>query len=87
VVAGRWVVTRKAASWQVVFLDANKRQYERYLEGLLETGLLPVGGLLVVDNVLWKGRVPPLLAQDEQVHTPHTPLLAQDEQVHCCSSL
>jgi predicted O-methyltransferase YrrM len=38
----------------IIFLDANKEQYPRYLE--LCVPLLKRSGLLVVDNLLWGGR-------------------------------
>jgi predicted O-methyltransferase YrrM len=37
------------------FIDANKSSYEGYYECVLE--LLRPGGLIMVDNVLWSGRV------------------------------
>jgi len=40
-----------------VFLDANKKAYGDYYAALLDGGLLRVGGILVVDNVLFRGRV------------------------------
>lgn len=39
----------------LIYLDADKKNYPRYYEALLP--LLPAGGLLVVDNVLWNGKV------------------------------
>lgn len=44
-----------AGSYDLAFLDADKANYPRYAELLLE--LLRPGGLLVVDNVLWSGKV------------------------------
>ena len=38
-----------------VFLDADKQNYSNYYEAVLP--LLPRGGLLVADNVLWSGKV------------------------------
>lgn len=38
-----------------VFLDADKGTYSNYYEAVLP--LMPPGGLLVADNVLWSGRV------------------------------
>lgn len=38
-----------------VFLDADKENYPRYYEAVLP--LMSAGALLVVDNVLWSGRV------------------------------
>jgi len=48
--------------FDVVFLDAVKAEYEQYLERTLP--MVPVGGLLVADNLLWSGNVP---AADEDV--------------------
>ena len=38
-----------------VFVDADKQNYSNYYEAVLP--LLPRGGLLVADNVLWSGKV------------------------------
>jgi caffeoyl-CoA O-methyltransferase len=38
-----------------VFLDADKANYSNYYEAVLP--LMPSGGLLVADNVLWSGKV------------------------------
>ena len=43
--------------FDLVFLDADKRRYGEYRDLLIEAGLLRVGGLLVADNVLFKGLV------------------------------
>ncbi len=45
----------KQASFDFMFIDADKRNYPNYYELGLE--LLRPGGLIVVDNVLWSGRV------------------------------
>ena len=42
-------------SFDLVFIDADKGGYVRYFELALE--LIPVGGLILVDNTLWSGRV------------------------------
>jgi predicted O-methyltransferase YrrM len=42
-------------SFDFVFIDADKSSYEGYYECALE--LLRPGGLIMVDNVLWSGRV------------------------------
>ncbi|MDP9017093.1 MAG: O-methyltransferase [Candidatus Eremiobacteraeota bacterium] len=39
----------------IIFIDATKTEYERYLE--LCIPLLKLSGLIIVDNVLWGGRV------------------------------
>jgi caffeoyl-CoA O-methyltransferase len=46
---------RKAARFDMIFLDADKERYPDYYEACL--GLLSSGGLLIVDNVLWYGNV------------------------------
>jgi caffeoyl-CoA O-methyltransferase len=50
--------------FDLVYLDAAKREYRRYLDAALPR--MAVGGLLVADNLLWKGRVadPPDEADD-----------------------
>eukprot|EP01024_Parvocaulis_polyphysoides_P039945 TRINITY_DN36206_c0_g1_i3.p1 TRINITY_DN36206_c0_g1~~TRINITY_DN36206_c0_g1_i3.p1 ORF type:complete len:311 (+),score=45.59 TRINITY_DN36206_c0_g1_i3:93-935(+) len=42
-------------SYDFAFMDADKRAQEGYFEQLIK--LIKVGGLIVVDNVLWHGRV------------------------------
>ena len=44
-----------AGSFDFVFLDADKENYPRYYERLLE--LARPGGLILADNTLWSGRV------------------------------
>lgn len=41
--------------WDLVFLDANKKQYGNYLNLIIP--LLNPNGILLVDNTLWKGKV------------------------------
>lgn len=43
------------ASFDLVFLDADKTGYLDYYEAALP--MLPAGGLVVADNTLWSGRV------------------------------
>ncbi|OUR96839.1 hypothetical protein A9Q84_10910 [Halobacteriovorax marinus] len=42
-------------TFDLVFIDADKRNYKSYFEKCLS--LLNIGGAIVVDNVLWSGRV------------------------------
>ena len=44
-----------SASFDFVFLDADKENYVNYYEAVLPR--LRSGGLIVADNVLWSGRV------------------------------
>lgn len=41
--------------WDLVFVDAAKKQYPRYFE-LLQSQTVP-GSLIIADNVLWSGKV------------------------------
>lgn len=42
-------------SWDMVFIDANKRQYRQYLDAVLDK--VPVGGFILADNTLWDMKV------------------------------
>lgn len=44
-----------SAAYDLVFIDANKRQYCEYFELVLP--LLPSGGLIIADDILWDGKV------------------------------
>ena len=46
---------RARKQFDLIFIDANKAQYETYFEQALK--LLRPGGLIVLDNTLWFGRV------------------------------
>lgn len=49
------VLPRLAGPFDVVYIDALKTEYRRYLD--LALPLLAVGGAVAVDNLLWKGRI------------------------------
>ncbi|KAF5177484.1 Caffeoyl-coa o-methyltransferase [Thalictrum thalictroides] len=52
----------EACSYDFAFVDAEKRMYKEYFELLLQ--LVRVGGLIVIDNVLWHGKVADPLVND-----------------------
>uniref|UniRef100_A0ACD5ZV00 Uncharacterized protein n=1 Tax=Avena sativa TaxID=4498 RepID=A0ACD5ZV00_AVESA len=54
----------EATSYDFAFVDADKKMYEEYFELLLK--LVRVGGLIVMDNVLWYGRVADPLVNDSK---------------------
>merc|ERR1719160_643696 len=39
----------------MVFVDANKAEYKRYVEVMLERDLIAPGGTIICDNVLYNG--------------------------------
>ena len=52
---GHLLAAGEAGTFDFAFLDADKENYLRYYERLLE--LVRPGGLIVADNTLWSGRV------------------------------
>ncbi|CAH9079811.1 unnamed protein product [Cuscuta europaea] len=54
----------EGCSYDFAFIDADKKMYQEYFELLLK--LVKVGGVIVVDNVLWHGRVADPLANDSK---------------------
>ena len=51
----RLIAEGQSGSYDLAFIDADKANYDGYYERTLS--LLRVGGLLLVDNVLWSGKV------------------------------
>ena len=45
----------QGGSFDLAFIDADKERYADYYQRALE--LVRIGGLIVVDNTLWSGRV------------------------------
>lgn len=58
------VVPTLGADWDLVFIDANKRQYCQYYEMALER--LRPGGYILADNTLWYGKVTEPTVNDPQ---------------------
>ncbi|VVB06573.1 unnamed protein product [Arabis nemorensis] len=52
----------EGSSYDFAFVDADKRMYQDYFELLLK--LVRVGGVIVMDNVLWHGRVADPMVND-----------------------
>ena len=53
----------RSGSYDLAFIDADKTGYDSYYERVLQ--LLRKGGVLMIDNVLWSGRVADPKANDE----------------------
>ncbi|WP_341734655.1 class I SAM-dependent methyltransferase [Microcoleus sp. EPA2] len=53
----------QAGTFDFAFIDADKENYEAYFERSLQ--LVRNGGLIVIDNVLWSGRVADPQVQDQ----------------------
>ncbi len=62
-----------------VFLDADKVNYPRYFEAVVP--LMPSGGLLVADNVLWSGRVLDPKEESDRAIAAFNDLVARDPRV------
>jgi caffeoyl-CoA O-methyltransferase len=52
-----------AGPFDLVYVDARKTEYRRYLDASLQ--LLRPGGLVVIDNLLWKGRIAEPSGEDD----------------------
>jgi predicted O-methyltransferase YrrM len=50
--------------FDLVFIDADKREYCEYYKLVFD--MIPIGGFLLADNVLWNGKVVDPLAADEE---------------------
>lgn len=64
--------------WDLIFLDGDKAHYPEYIEHVVE--LLDVGGVLVIDNVLWYGHV--LDAETLDADTLSSVTLASNVEAH-----
>lgn len=70
------VAEGQAGSFDLVFIDADKKSYDIYYERALV--LVRVGGLILLDNVLWGGRV-----ADVSDHSRQTEILrAINAKIH-----
>ena len=68
-----------SGSFDLAFIDADKENYWNYYEAILP--MIAPGGLIVVDNVLWSGRVlNPVDASDKAIHQ-FNEKVTQDDRV------
>jgi predicted O-methyltransferase YrrM len=77
----RLLDTRQGESFDFIFVDADKTGYRAYCGLALE--LLRPGGLLLLDNVLWGGRVidPAINDPDTRAIRELNEWLCQEERV------
>lgn len=71
-------------AFDFAFIDADKPNYDSYYESCLS--LLRVGGLLLIDNVLWAGKVadPAITDADTMAFKNLNAKIAADERVDRC---
>ena len=71
-------------SFDFIFIDADKHNYLQYYERSLT--LLRQGGLMLVDNVLWSGRVADTHAHDKQTLAirAFNQAIYQDKRISMC---
>lgn len=71
----------EAETFDFAFIDADKENYENYYEGCLK--LIRKGGLIVIDNVLWSGKVADPNIQDNSTKAlrAFNKKLHQDERI------
>ncbi len=71
------ILPRLDGPFDLVFIDADKRNNALYYDQIFDK--VPVGGLILVDNMLWSGKVvEPLKPQDEDTRA----VLAFNEKIH-----
>lgn len=58
------IVPKLGLVFDLVFIDADKREYPAYYRMLMDGGLVHSGSILLADNVLWSGKV----AEGEAAH-------------------
>jgi len=57
------IIPKLHHSFDLIFIDADKRNYPNYLELLIPK--LPKGAVILSDNVLWSGKVVETVAKDD----------------------
>jgi O-methyltransferase len=74
----------RTGSFDFAFIDADKTSYDAYYEACLK--LLRVGGVIVLDNMLWSGAVADLQKQDESTVALRklNEKVSRDARVDCC---
>jgi predicted O-methyltransferase YrrM len=71
------IVEGNAGKFDLAFIDADKENYDGYYERSLQ--LLRTGGLLLVDNLLWGGKVADTSVTDRDTQA----IRVLNEKIHC----
>jgi len=73
-----------AGSFDFAFIDADKPNYDRYYEICQQ--LVRAGGLILLDNMLWRGEVADSTSTDEQAQTLRAlnEKIRSDKRVEAC---
>jgi predicted O-methyltransferase YrrM len=76
------LISEETESFDLAFIDADKRNYENYYEQALT--LLRPGGLILIDNVLWSGKVtdPTITDKQTQAIREFNQKLHQDSRIN-----
>ncbi|HEY5349690.1 MAG TPA: class I SAM-dependent methyltransferase [Candidatus Lustribacter sp.] len=73
----------QAGAYDMAFIDADKPNYDAYYERCLQ--LVRVNGLILIDNMLWSGRVADPACDDESTNALRAldRKIGRDERVDC----
>ncbi len=73
-----------AGSFDFAFIDADKLNYDAYYEACLD--LVKAGGLILLDNMLWKGEVVDATTEDYEARALHAlnEKIRDDKRVDAC---
>lgn len=71
--------------YDLVLIDARKVEYPQYFEQALR--LVRIGGMIVIDNALWHGRVPDPAQRDEETTAVRQTLKAARENEDLTTAL
>jgi caffeoyl-CoA O-methyltransferase len=74
-------IARLEGSFDLVFIDADKDNYDNYYEAVLPR--LSERGLIAIDNTLWSGRVVDPQDEKTEMIAALNDKLVQDERVAC----
>lgn len=72
----RFIAAGESNSYDFAYIDANKEQYDTYYEACLK--LVRVGGHIIIDNMLWGGKV----ADSGDTDASTAALRALNEKIH-----